>query len=196
MTTYERAKLEQAYERGYLEWIDIQFIEERVRESCPLDKDQKAALDQATRTHKTKAPSDGYLRGPLPQAGIVSPIIPIIEIQCGVEGDVVIVAVAARIASRDANDLAKVAKRGFKVSGPTMYLNMNMRDDSDEILCHIDRFHFDRLARPVIERGRAGKAIYALKGTVPPDFRMIRIDRIIYLGDMKADYVPADRGQK
>jgi hypothetical protein len=36
----------------------------------------------------------------------------------------------------------------------------------------------------VFERGRAGKAIYAVKGTVPRDFRMISIKRIRYLGEI------------
>jgi hypothetical protein len=112
-------------------------------------------------------------------------LTPIKEVQCGNEGPVVIAAVVTRIAPRDANDLAKVAKRGWKLSGPTMYLNMFMRDDSDEILCQIDRLDFDRLTQPIIERGRAGKAIYAIKGTVPPEFRMIKVARIIYLGDME-----------
>jgi hypothetical protein len=104
--------------------------------------------------------------------------------QCGIVGAVVIAGVVTRIAPRDANDLANVAKRGRKLFGPTMYLNIWMRDDFDEIYCKIDRFDFERLAPPIIERGKAGKAIYALKGTVPPDFRMIKVERILYLGDM------------
>ncbi len=123
--------------------------------------------------------------------GIKSRLTPINEVQCGIEGPVVIAGVVMRIAPRDENDLQKVAKRGYKFSGPTTCLNMFVRDDTDEIFCKINRFNFERLATPITERGRAGKALYALKGTVPPDFRMIRIDRIIYLGDMEANYVAA-----
>jgi hypothetical protein len=120
--------------------------------------------------------------------GIRSKITPINKVQCGVEGAVVIAGVAMRIAPRDENDLQKVAKRGYKFSGPTICLNMFVRDDGDEIFCKIDRYDFERLATPIIEHGRAGNAIYALKGTVPLDFRMIAVNRIIYLGDMKPQY--------
>jgi hypothetical protein len=116
--------------------------------------------------------------------GIRSVVTPIKEVLCGIDGAVVIIAVATRIAPRDENDLAKVKKRGRELRGPHMCLNMFMRDDSDEIFCKIDRFDYERLAHPIIERGKAGKAIYALKGTVPPDFRMIKVQRIIYLGNM------------
>jgi DNA-directed DNA polymerase III PolC len=120
----------------------------------------------------------------LTEIGIRSPITPIKKVQCGIEGPVVIAAVATRIAPRNANDLANVAKRGKKVSGPEMYLNMFLRDDSDEMYCKIDRYDYDRLAQSVIEHGNVGKALYAIKGTVPADFRMIKIDRILHLGDM------------
>jgi hypothetical protein len=121
----------------------------------------------------------------LTEVGIQSRVMSIKEIQCGIIGPVVIAAVATRIATRDENDLAKIAKRGRKLSGLTMCLNMHLRDDTDEIFCKIDRFDFDRLALPIIEHGKPGKALYALKGTVPPDFRMIRVQRIIHLGDME-----------
>jgi len=120
--------------------------------------------------------------------GIKSEITPIKEIQCGIEGPVVAIAVITRIAPRDANDLANVAKRGGrKVSGQSMYLNTFARDDTDEIYAKVDRRDFDRLATPIIDQGKPGKSIYAIKGTVPADFRMIKIDRIIYLGDMTKD---------
>lgn len=113
------------------------------------------------------------------------PIMSIKEVQCGVEGEVVIAAIATRIAPRDENDLAKVKKRGYELKGnDTMALNLFLQDDSDEIFCKIDRRKFQSLANDIIERGRAGKAIYAVLGTVPKDFRMISINHIIYLGEM------------
>jgi hypothetical protein len=115
--------------------------------------------------------------------GIQSRLTPIRQVQCGFLGPVVIAAIATRIAPRDANDLANVAKRGRKVSGASWYLNLFMRDDSDEVYCKVDRFDFKRLAAPIIERGKSGKAIYVLKGTVPADFRMIKLTHVLYLGD-------------
>jgi hypothetical protein len=115
--------------------------------------------------------------------GIQSRFIPIKKIQCGFRGPVAIAAVARRIAPRDANDLANVAKRrGKKVRGPSWYLNLFMRDDTDEIYCKVDRLDFKRLATPVIERGKAEKILYVVKGTVPADFRMLKVTHVIYLG--------------
>jgi hypothetical protein len=42
-------------------------------------------------------------------------------------------------------------------------------------------------AQQIIDRGRSGTAIYVLKGPVPHDFRMIRITRIKYIGDLEID---------
>lgn len=125
-----------------------------------------------------------HLQSDLTAIKIQSPIMQIEDVQCGIEGAVVIAAVAIRIAPRDENDVQKVKKRGFELRGPTLCLNMWLRDDSDVILCKIERFDYERLALEVIERGKAGKAIYAIKGTVPLGFRMIKVQRLIYLGDM------------
>lgn len=111
---------------------------------------------------------------------------PIKEIQCdGSRGLIVITAVVVQINPRDENDLANIKRRGREVSGPHNSLLMFFRDDSDEIFCKIDRFMFEQLAHPIIEHGKPGKAIYAVAGTVPPDFRMIKVQKILYIGDME-----------
>ena len=120
----------------------------------------------------------------LSDVGIKSPVIDIKDVQPGIEGYVVIIGVATRIAPRDENDLAKVKKRGRELRGPSMCLNLFIRDDSDEIYVKVDRFDYERLARDIIERGKAGKVLYAVKGTVPPDFRMIKVHKILHLGEM------------
>jgi hypothetical protein len=51
----------------------------------------------------------------------------------------------------------------------------------------IDRWNYKQLGEPVIDRGRPGKALYAVKGICPPDFRMLRITAIRYIGDMEED---------
>ena len=117
-------------------------------------------------------------------AGVPSPPIDIIDVQCG-SRYVFIAAVATRIAPRDDNDLANVKKRGYEVRGQSMALNMFFRDDSDEIFCRIDRFNYEEMAHEIIDRGKAGKAIYAIAGIVPPEFRMIKVSRIKYLGDIE-----------
>lgn len=112
------------------------------------------------------------------------PLSQIIDVQCG-SGFVMIAAVVNRIAPRDDNDLANVKKRGgYKVREPSMALNMTAADDSDSVLARIDRFHFGQMAPEIIERGKAGKALYAIAGVVPENFRMIKVQYILYLGDM------------
>lgn len=109
----------------------------------------------------------------------------ILKVQCGVEGQVMIIAVARRISPKDENDPQSVAKRGYAVKGPTKAVNLFFIDDTDEIFCKINRYDYERLGAAVIERGRPGKSIYAVKGTVPKDFRMISVKAIRYIGDME-----------
>lgn len=123
---------------------------------------------------------------------------PLKLIQCGVTGEVMAIAVARRIAPRDENDPANIEKRiarrgngadGWdgKLKGPTMALNLFLYDDTDEIFAKIDRRLFEEHGRPIVERGKAGRAIYAVKGTVPRDFRMISVNNIRYLGDLDGE---------
>lgn len=117
--------------------------------------------------------------------GIVSQITPVIKVQTrGEDHEVVVFVVARQIKPKDENEAVNVAKRGFKLSGPTASINLNMADDSDVIFCKIGRFEYQRMGRDVIDRGKAGKALYAVKGIVPANFRMIRVKMIRYIGDI------------
>jgi DNA-directed DNA polymerase III PolC len=109
----------------------------------------------------------------------------VIDVQPGVRGEVMIIAKAVRISPRDDNDAQNVAKRnGRRLAGQTQTLNMFFADDTDEVFCKVDRFNFERLGRKILEQGRAGRSIYAIKGTVPHDFRMIKVSQVRYLGEM------------
>ena len=118
-------------------------------------------------------------------ARIVTEPTPVKSIQCGINGEVVALAVIRKIAPKDENANVNVMKRGYKVTGPTSSLNLFVADDTDEIFCKVNRFKFEALGRAVIERGGVGKALYAIKGRVPPGFRMIDISAIRYLGDLE-----------
>jgi hypothetical protein len=111
----------------------------------------------------------------------------VVDCQCGVDGDVMIIAVLTRIAPRDENDQQNLIKRGYAVKGPSQALNLFARDDTDEIFCKISRFDYPAMAKAVMDRGRAGKAIYAIKGTVPKKFRMISVKAIRYLCDIDGE---------
>jgi hypothetical protein len=115
---------------------------------------------------------------------IISTPTPVIECQCGLKGEIMILAVITKIAPRDENEAVNVAKRGYELRGPTASLNMFFRDDTDEIFCKINRRRFEQIGREIVETGRQGKAIYAVKGTVPDFFRMIDVTAIRYVCDI------------
>ncbi len=141
---------------------------------------------------------------------IISTPTPIIKVQTNMEGpatgkygevEVMIIAVVNKIAPKDENETVNIMKReaaGRKgiLTGPTAALNLFFEDDSDEIFAKINRYDFERIGRDVVERGRAGKSIYAVKGTVPKFFRMISISAIKYLGDMDDSIKNKEESQK
>lgn len=145
----------------------------------------------------------------LTKINIFSEPTPIRELHTGWKGDVLIFAVAVKIVPRDENEQVKCLRRlqlgrpipdmdpiTGKLSGPTAFLNLFMKDDTDEIFATIDRHKFEEIGRPISERGRSGKAIYAVKGYIPAraSFRMISVQYIRYLGDMEMDLNAAMAG--
>jgi DNA polymerase III alpha subunit len=123
----------------------------------------------------------------LKAANIISTPRKIVDVQTtGSDYEVVVLVTAQNIKPINENEPSKVAKRGGrKLPEPTDALNLRLADDTDIIFAKIDRWNFERIGKKVIERGRAGKSLYAVKGTVPRDFRMIRIQMIRYIGDLE-----------
>lgn len=158
------------------------------RNGTPLRATISKRLDNARTDIDTLTPiadTINRLHPDLSEVGIISSQTNIKDVQIGLKGQVLILAVAKSIAPRDDNDAQKVAQRnGRRVYGPSMALNLFMRDDTDEIFCKVHRRQFENMGRPIIERGRAGKALYAIKGTVPDNFRMIWVERVKFLGFM------------
>ena len=116
---------------------------------------------------------------------ILSTPMPIIKVQTtGEEYEVMVVGVAKSIKPKDENEPVRVAKRGKKLTGPTAALNLWMQDDTDLIYCQVDRWLFPKIGKEIVERGKPGKALYAVKGSVPKGFRMIRVSNIRYIGDI------------
>ncbi len=145
-------------------------------------------LDQAKTEIDTLFPvADAIkrLHPDLAEVNIFTKPTPVIEAQCGINGDIVILARIVRLAPRDENDAANVAKRGYAVAGPHQALNMFFGDDTGEIFCKIDRFKFEAMGRKVMEEARVGKSLYAIKGPVPRGFRMISVKNIRYLGEIE-----------
>lgn len=97
-----------------------------------------------------------------------------------------VIGVAVKINPRDENEVINVAKRGYKIKdGKTTSLNLQMQDDSGVIYCKIGRWKYDQIGKPVVERGRSGSAIYAVKGRMMAKRRFLLVDSIRYIGDME-----------
>ena len=105
------------------------------------------------------------------------------------KGDVLVVGVVININRRDMNEAVNIAKRGFEIDDGTntQYLNMWVKDDTGKCFVKVTRYKFDRLGKPIIDRGRAGKALYAFKGRfwAPGTFRMLMVNQVRYLGDLE-----------
>lgn len=102
----------------------------------------------------------------------------------GQEQTVVVFGCVQQIKPRDENEAVNVAKRGYEVKGPTQSLNLTIADDTDRIFGKVDRFTFSRVGKEIVDRGRPGKALYAFKGKVPKDFRMIKVEMARFIGFM------------
>ena len=120
----------------------------------------------------------------LSQINIFSEPLPVIDAQCGVAGDVMIFVLMKKVAPLDENEAQRVLKRGHEVKGPTAAIQGFCMDDTDEIFWKINRFKFEAIGRKVMETAKAGKSLYAIKGTVPRGFRMIDVKLIRYLGEI------------
>jgi hypothetical protein len=116
-----------------------------------------------------------------------SRVTPVRDCQPGIEGLQVIIVVPTRLVPKDENEPVKVAKRGYKLEGPTQALNMFVRDDDDEMFCKVNRKLYEKLGKKIQEHARVGKAIYALKGPVPDSFRMLDVWNYKLIGDLDAE---------
>lgn len=122
----------------------------------------------------------------LTKVNIFTKPTPIKKVQPGIKGEVVVLAIAKTIAPLDENEPQRVLKRGGKLYyGKTKAVNLFVMDDTDEIFAKVTVQFYDAIGKDVAERGKAGKALYAIKGTVPENFRMIRISQMKYLGDLE-----------
>jgi DNA polymerase III alpha subunit len=102
----------------------------------------------------------------------------------GQEQEVLAFVVAKTIRPRDENDLQKVASRGYEVKGPSMALNMQLGDDTGTIFAKVNRYDYEKIGIPILDRGAPGKAMYAIKGNIPKDFRMLSVKMVRFIGFM------------
>jgi DNA polymerase III alpha subunit len=103
---------------------------------------------------------------------------------------VLVFCVLAKITVSNENAPDKVERREGRVyDGPITALNLHLADDTGTIFAKISRYDYEELGQPVINRGRVGKALYAVKGVIwgADDFKMISVKAIRYIGDVGDD---------
>jgi DNA polymerase III alpha subunit len=123
------------------------------------------------------------------ERNIHTPPTPIIDVQIQDEDyDALVFCTMSKINPRDENEAVLVAKRGGReiTDGKTAYLDLQLTDDTDTIFGKVNRWKYDQIGKEIVDRGRVGKALYAIKGRVRggSSFRMISINAVRYIGDM------------
>jgi len=89
---------------------------------------------------------------------------------------------------RDMNEYTNVMKRGGTlIDGPQYMLNIRVEDDTDTIICTIDRFNYERIGRDVAETGKEGTSWYLIKGKIIKGrWRKIHVGEILDLDRWQA----------
>ena len=164
------------------------IIESRKPGGAPVTPSIKEKLSDPVTAIDSLTPirdAISVLHPDLEAINIISEPKDITDIDAGTDGYVMIFGLAKRIQSRDLNDLHSLAKRdGRRIQGQSWILNMFMHDDTDEILCKIDRDQYMTAGKKIEEIAGQGDSLYAIRGTVPKNFRMINISNIRYLGKL------------
>lgn len=163
-----------------------QIIGARARSEPMPAKFEKLMRNPKTEIDSLSPIKDAFKRlMPNPQErNIFTPPSRVIDLMPkGEEYPALVFGVLQQIKPRDENEAVNIAKRNGKVlTGPTMSLNMTLADDTDRIFAKINRFQFEEIGRAIVDRGRPGKALYAMKGTVPRDFRMLSVKNVRFIG--------------
>ena len=103
--------------------------------------------------------------------------------------EAMVLCTVVKIDPRNENENILVQRRGYEIKdGMTESLNLQLADDTDTIFGKVSRYKHRKLGRPIVDRGRVGKALYAMKGTVKAGtFRIFLINQVRYIGDMEQD---------
>jgi DNA polymerase-3 subunit alpha len=123
---------------------------------------------------------------------IISEPMPISEVFTKRAGQrTMVVGVLVRNHPLNENEPGRVArrlaqgKRGWIPDNePKEALNFHLRDDGDDIFCKVGTRNYQQLG-PILIRGKPGKSMFAIKGNVPDNFRMIWVEEVLYLGELE-----------
>jgi DNA polymerase III alpha subunit len=77
------------------------------------------------------------------------------------------------------NSPDRIARRQGRRAGGEYALNLWIEDDTDKIFAKVSWDAFQELGEEILLRG---KGYYSIRGTVPADFRMIRVEKFRFIG--------------
>jgi len=102
--------------------------------------------------------------------------------------EILVVALVTKINPRDENEVIMIQRRGGKriEDGMTASLNLQLADDSGTVFAKITRYKYDMIGKKVVDYGRPGKALYAVKGNLfkRSSLSMIMVNQIRHIGDL------------
>jgi hypothetical protein len=103
--------------------------------------------------------------------------------------DVMVFVTPIKINPRDENEEINLAKRdGQRIEdGNTKFVQLRIQDDTGTVMAKVNRFNYEKIGQQIVDRGRPGKALWALKGKVfemSGDFRILSVKQARYIGDI------------
>jgi DNA-directed DNA polymerase III PolC len=181
--------------KGVGEKLALSIIEKRSgKNKKPYTKTELKALENGKTPWDEVFACDaewGHLKKYPGRYGIVTEITDIETINEDTQGTYLVIAKLKQKKTRDANEAMMVERRGGKkLTGPTIFANLVIEDDTGEILAGIGRLLYPKLGPHIIDEAKLGDW-YLIKGTVSKGFRRINIDIYKRLTD-NPDYAPRE----
>lgn len=120
----------------------------------------------------------GHVVNNPPAYNIQSRLRTISEFDNDMEGEVVFIAQVRERNMRDVNELMSVQKRGGEIieDGMNHFLNFTAEDDTGKIICTINRYDFEKLGRPLLEKAKE-EDFFIFKGKIRRGFRKIYVKK-------------------
>ena len=90
---------------------------------------------------------------------------------------------------RDLNEYTFLKDRDGKIiEENNLYLNLTVEDDTDSIICTINRWKFEELGgKKIAEEGKVGERWYLIKGKLKGSWRKLEVTHIVNLGEELGD---------
>lgn len=108
---------------------------------------------------------------------ISSKIYNIDEIPENANGNYLILAEIKKKTQRDHNEPKLLEKRGYKMRGNTVFVNLTVEDDTGQMMCMIPRNKYAKFGRMILEDVKNGTWLL-IKGSMKGGYRSIMIDRL------------------